>query len=191
MANGKLVQQAGLEMVAIVTSVLLALFLNNWWQERETQSSHDKTLALIATELEANRVELEEAITYYKDISPKIAAVLIDGVTAEEANQVMTYCCELMSSGSGRTAHEMAIITGLYAALDPDIAAAIIAPFVGQEDLKDIMSSLTDGMVGAADLNNPEEFFKRYYIFAMTMTPSLEELRDLTSVAILAIKELE
>lgn len=191
MADRKLVQQAGLEMVAIVTSVLLALFLNNWWQERQTQSSHDKTLALIVTELKANSTELEEGITYYTDIAPKIAAVLKDGVTIEEAQEVMTWCCELMLSGSGRTAHEMAIITGLYAALDPDLAASIIAPFVGQEDLKDIMSSLTDGMVGAADLNNPEEFFKRYYIFAMTMTPSLEELRDLTNAAITAIEMLE
>ena len=188
MADRRLIQQAGLEMVAIVTSVLLALFLNSWWQDRQIQSSHDKTLTLIVTELKANRAELDEGITYYSDIAPKIAAVLKDGVTIEEAQEVMTYCCELMSAGSGRTAHAMATITGLYAAIDPDLAATIIAPFVGQEDLKDIMSSLTDGMVGAANLDNPEEFFKRYYIFAMTMTPSLAELRDLTDVAISAIE---
>lgn len=188
MADKRLVQQAGLEMIAIVVSVLLALFLNNWWQDRQTQTSHHKTLTLILTELKANRTELKEGITYYSDIAPKIAAVLKDGVTIEEAQEVMTYCCQLMSAGSGRTAHEMAIITGLYAALDPDIAAAIIAPFVGQEDLKDIMSSLTDGMVGAADLNNPEQFFKRYYIFAMTMTPSLEELLGLTNAAIATVE---
>lgn len=188
MADKRLVQQAGLEMIAIVVSVLLALFLNNWWQDRQTQASHAKTLHLILTELTANRTEQEAAVKYYQDIAPKIATVLKDGVTDEEAQEVMTYCCELMSAGSGRTAHEMAIITGLYAALDPDIAAAIIAPFVGQEDLKDITAALTNSLMSTADLNDPERFFKSYYIFATTMAPSLEELLGLTTAAIATVE---
>lgn len=190
MAEKNLIQQAGLEMVAIVVSVLLALYLNNWWMDRQTETGHKKTLTLIAAELDANRAELEDAIKYYSDVSPKITAVLVDGVTTEEAQEIMTWCCELMSSGSGRTAHEMAVITGLYAALDPGVAAAIIAPFVGQEDLKDISSALTFGLVTITDLNDPEEFFGRYYIFAMSITPSLQELLEVTNVAIAAVDEL-
>lgn len=190
MGNQRLIQQAGLEMMAIVISVLLALFLSNWWQDRQTSDGHAKTLNLLMAELEANRADQEETITYYKDIIPKVAAVMQDGVTAEEAQDIMTWCCELMSSGTARTAHEMAIITGLYASLEPGLAAAIIAPFVGQEDLRDITSAMTNSLMNAADVNDPTKFLRSYYIFAATMTPSIEELLGTTSIAIKSIDEI-
>lgn len=190
MADNRLIQQAGLEMVAIVMSVLLALFLNNWWQDRQTETNHAKTLVLITGELSENRTDLVEAIDYYKSISPKVAAIMPDGVTQEEANEMMKECCELMSSGTGRTSHEMAIITGLYSALDPNISARIITAFVGQEDLKSITDTMTQGMMAAVDVNDPGDFFGRYYVFTMSITPSLEELLGITDEAIAAIEDL-
>lgn len=190
MGNQRLIQQAVLEMVAIIISVLLALFLSNWWQERQIYDGHTKTLTLLTVELEANKAEQEEAIAYYKDIIPKVAGVLKDGVTDEEAQDIMTYCCELMSSGTGRTAHEMAVMTGLYASLEPSIAAAIIAPFVRQEDLKDITFAMTNSLMDAADTSDPGKFLRSYYMFAATMTPSIEELLDTTNAAIKSIDEM-
>lgn len=190
MGNQRLIQQAGLEMVAIIISVLLALFLSNWWQDRQTAESHTKTLNLLMVELEANKAEQEEAIAYYKDITPKVATVLEDGVTPEEMQEIMKFCCELMSTGSGRTAHEMAVITGLYASLEPDIAAAVITPFVGQEDLKEISFAMTNSLMNAADMNDPAKFLRSYYLFTSTMMPSIEELLGITNVAIKTIGEM-
>jgi len=177
-------------MVAIVFSVMLALLLNDLWQDRRTEASHYKTLSLIEAELKSNRAELEEAIAYYNGISPKIAAVLQGGVTDEEAREVMTYCCELMSGGSGRTAHEMAIITGLYAWLEPNTSVVLIAPFVGQEDLNTVSQSLTSGLMNT-DPTDPGEFFSRYYIIATSLAPSFEELLELTNAAIASLEALE
>jgi hypothetical protein len=190
MADKKLYQQAGLEMIAIVFSVMLALLLNDLWQDRRTAASHEKTLSLIKVELNSNRAELEEAIAYYKEISPKISAVLQDGVTDEEAREVMTYCCELISGGSGRTAHEMAIITGLYAWLEPDTSVVLIAPFVGQEDLNIVSQGMTSGLMNS-DMTDPEEFFARYNIIAMSLAPSFEELLVLTNAAIDSLEALD
>ena len=190
MADKKLFQQAGLEMVAIVFSVMLALLLNDWWQDHRTEVAHRQTLILIEAELNTNRADLEEAIAYYQDIGSKIGAVLQDGVTDDEAREVMEYCCELMSGGTGRTAHEMAVITGLYSWLAPDVAATLFAPFVGQEDLKDFISAFTSGLM-TTDPTDADELFRRYYIFATSLKPSLEELLELTITAIAAIENLE
>lgn len=179
--------QIGLEMGAIVFSVLLALLLNDWWSDRKTDAQHQKTITLIKTELQANRDDLVEAITYYRDIAPKIEEAMKDGFTDEEVAAIMDVCCDLMSGGTGRTSHEMAIITGLYASLEPETAALIIAPFVGQEDLQPVIQSFSDALV-ASDMSDPSGLLMRYYVFAMSITPSLEELKGITDEAIAVIE---
>ena len=110
-----------------------------------------------------------------------------DGFTDEEVAAIMDVCCDLMSGGTGRTSHEMAIITGLYASLEPETAALIIAPFVGQEDLQPVIQSFSDALV-ASDMSDPSGLLMRYYVFAMSITPSLEELKGITDEAIAVIE---
>lgn len=190
MSERGFIKQAGLEMTAIVVSVLLALFLNSWWQSREVKANHQKTLALLQNELVANRAETLEAIAYYKRVAPEILAVMPDGVTNEEAAAVMKNCCQIMSGGSSRTSHEMAVLTGLYADLDPEDAASIISAFVGQEDLRLASETMTAGIMTTVNTKDLNTFFDRYYIFTISITPSLEELLTLIDDALTTTERL-
>lgn len=188
--NKDLLQRAGVEGFAIVFSVLLALFLNNWWEQSKIDAGHFKTLNLIETELKANQDELQQAIAYYEDLAAKIQAALPEGVTEEEAAALMEICCQLDSGGSHLTAHETAVLTGFYAWLEPSSATTIMSPFVGQKNVNEAAMVLTNIILNV-DPNDLTDFFQRYLILSTSLAPSLKEVLEETDKGLAEVARLK
>jgi len=63
----------GFESLMIILSVLVALFVDDWREEREKRELADEALATIITELKDNRTALEKVIGYHRETAQKFA----------------------------------------------------------------------------------------------------------------------
>ncbi len=172
-----------MEAIAIVMSVLFALFLNDWWQDRDTRQSHKKTLILIQNELVANKEELTIAIDYYDRITPRIQKCLNSDPNAEHPNEIMKECCEFKDGGGVRTAHETAMLTGLYSYLESDSSAKIVSSYLGYAEMRPFFDASLFAIM-TSDVTKPEEILSRFLVFSLSVRPSLSELLEETQASI-------
>lgn len=163
-------QIVSFEVVAIVFSVLFALFVSEWWQAREEAENHRRVLVLLVAELETNRDEIRETIEYYTEMSEALGPILSEEEVEIEKLEAIEGCCTLRFGGEVRTAHEMAMLTGLYTALDPTISSDIVAPYIGYESVELLQEVNLAKMIETAGTGEPEANAMSYYVFAIDHT---------------------
>lgn len=71
-----------LEVFSVTLSVLVALAIGDWHEERQQQKNVEQTLRGIAAECESNRRTLEDRLSYYLSIQKGIQRRLQEGPKA-------------------------------------------------------------------------------------------------------------
>ncbi len=66
----------GLEMFAIVASVLLALTVNEWWEGREDRHRAREAVVQFRAELRQNRDAVAEALEYHRSMHERISGLV-------------------------------------------------------------------------------------------------------------------
>lgn len=77
--------QLVLEAFLVVLSVLLALALKSWYDSRSHEALAEQALYTIQREIEANRTEVEEALSYHRVLLDSLAANPDQGVALRPA----------------------------------------------------------------------------------------------------------
>lgn len=70
------------ESAVVVFSILLALAVNEWWDQRETEAAVQRSLRSIQGEMERNRSRLEEVARYHRELADTLKTLVNAG--AEE-----------------------------------------------------------------------------------------------------------
>lgn len=66
-------RRLGVEMFAIVASVLLALTVNEWWEGREDRQRAREAVIQFRSELRRNRSEVADALEYHRSMRGRVA----------------------------------------------------------------------------------------------------------------------
>ncbi|HKK12081.1 MAG TPA: DUF6090 family protein, partial [Flavobacteriaceae bacterium] len=69
------------EIVLVVLGILIALYINNWNEQRKTENRIVEILKEVQNDLGKNILEADKAIGYYKSMKSKIMLILNDELT--------------------------------------------------------------------------------------------------------------
>lgn len=69
-------RRLGVEMFAIVASVLLALAANEWWEGREDRRRAREAVVQFRTEIRQNRSTVAEALEYHRSMHERVSGIV-------------------------------------------------------------------------------------------------------------------
>lgn len=176
-------KMAAFEVSAIIFSVIFALMISEWWQDREETAHHTRVLELIQGELQLNREELSESVTYYSEMIEGLRPLMSKETVTQQDLLGVDGCCNMALGGSTRNAYETGAHTGLFTALDPELSNAIVAPYVGNEALAPMHEISLQAMM-SSDLTDNKRRISSYFMYINVITPAEQEIVDLIDVAL-------
>ena len=132
--------QLTIEAVLIVLSVLLALALNQWRQNRQDRALAQQALQTLRLEIQANQAEVEQKLAYHKEIYDRVS---------EHPEQSGI---SLRTAFLRNTAWETVQATGAATHLDYEVAAAASAIHGMQQKYEQLVGIATELMY-ATNLN--------------------------------------
>ncbi len=135
------------EMVPVVVGILIALFINNWNEERNNKAYIDKMLIALNKELEENKSELSSRILEHQQLLDTIAFYEDKEVSIVE---FIGKCNGLRNASIKNTAWK-AIMNSRIDLLDYEIISLLTSIDENKEDMKTQFEKLIDLIYNRAE----------------------------------------
>ena len=136
------------ESVLVVGSILLALALDEWNEDREFEDLASRSLVNFEREIQQNRVRLEDVALFHAGLRDVLANMDASG-TAMPATTIRNIMDGFQPAILVNTAWETAVATGTLAHMDYDVVAGLSLTYNLQERLVALnQSGLNDLLVG-------------------------------------------
>jgi hypothetical protein len=136
------------ESLLVVGSILLALALDEWSEDREFEDLATRSLVNFEREIQQNRLRVEDVILFHAGLRDVLARMNQDGAGAS-ATDIRNMLEGFQPAILVSTAWETAVATGALGYMDYDVVAGLSLTYNLQERLVALnQSGLNDLLVG-------------------------------------------
>ncbi len=134
--------QIFLEVVLVAVGVFLALWANNWHEEREHRALAESTLHNFAEEMRTNQQALQKDRQYHETLARELREFLSSAEPPTEARlQKTVHFTGVHPITFERTAWDLALATQALSYLQPDLAFEISKTYTQQSAFQKIEDS--------------------------------------------------
>lgn len=118
------------ESVFVVASILLALAVDEWAQEREYAELADQSLAIFEREIRQNRARVDDAVPYHTGIRDFLGAMRVETTAPSDLASIME---GLNAPVLLNTAWETSLATGALTHMEFEVVSALSLTYSIQE----------------------------------------------------------
>ena len=172
------------EVVLIAVGVFLALWANNWHEDREHRAQAKAALRNFVGEMEANRQATQRNRTYHETFARELREFLASKEPANEDRLNKSVHFEGMRPVIfEHTAWDLALATQALSYLDPDLAFDISKVYTGQnafQKLEDsfLAAAFTPASLSSDNVKGMATAMELYLIDVNQQEPAILQLYD-------------
>jgi hypothetical protein len=172
------------EVVLIAVGVFLALWANNWHEDREHRAQARAALRNFASEMEANRQAMQRNCAYHEAFARELREFLASKEPASEDRLNKSVHFEGMRPVIfEHTAWDLALATQALSYLDPDLAFEISKVYTKQnafEKLEDsfLAAAFTPSSLSSDNVKGMAAAMELYLIDVNQQEPAILQLYD-------------
>jgi hypothetical protein len=172
------------EVVLIAVGVFLALWANNWHEDREHRAQAKAALRNFAAEMEANRQATQRNRAYHETFARELREFLASKEPANEDRLNKSVHFEGMRPVIfEHTAWDLALATQALSYLDPDLAFDISKVYTGQnafQKLEDsfLAAAFTPASLSSDNVKGMATAMELYLIDVNQQEPAILQLYD-------------
>ena len=172
------------EVVLIAVGVFLALWANNWREDREHRAQARAALRNFASEMEANRQAIEQNRAYHETFARELREFLASKEPASEDRLNKSVHFEGMRPVIfEHTAWDLALATQALSYLDPDLAFDISKVYTRQnafQKLEDsfLAAAFTPASLSSDNVKGMATAMELYLIDVNQQEPTILQLYD-------------
>ncbi len=177
------------ESLLVVGSILLALALDEWNEDREFEDLADRSLVNFEREIQQNRLRLEDVTLFHLGLRDVLANMDASGepVPATTIRNIME---GFQPAILVRTAWETAVATGALGYMDYDVVAGLSLTYNLQERLVTLnRSGLNDLLVGGLRSGESELLVYAASRYMRELTGAEQELQGVYDLVLGVIAE--
>src|SRR6266481_4999103 len=173
-----------IEVVLVAVGVLLALWANNWHEDREHRAQVQAALRNFASEMEANRQATQRNRAYHETFARELREFLASKEPASEDHLNKSVHFEGMRPVIfEHTAWDLALATQALSYLDPDLAFDISKVYTKQnafEKLEDsfLAAAFTPASLSGDNVKGMATAMQLYLIDVNQQEPAILQLYD-------------
>lgn len=144
-----------IEVALITIGVFLALWANNWHEEREHRAQGQAALRNFAEEMEANRAATQRYRQYHETLARELHEFLADNQPADSNRySKIVHFQGMQPVNFEHTAWDLALVTQALSYLKPDLAFAISKVYTQQNALQRLQDSFLAAAFTPASLSS-------------------------------------
>ena len=172
------------EVALIAVGVFLALWANNWQEDREHRAQAKAALRNFAAEMEANRQTTQRNRAYHETFAHELREFLASKEPANEDRLNKSVHFEGMRPVIfEHTAWDLALATQALSSLDPDLAFDISKVYTGQnafQKLEDsfLAAAFTPASLSSDNIKGMATAMELYLIDVNQQEPAILQLYD-------------
>jgi Tfp pilus assembly protein PilE len=173
-----------IEVVLVAVGVFLALWANNWHEDREHRAQAQSALRNFAAEMDANRQATQRNRAYHETFARELREFLASKEPASEDRLNKSVHFEGMRPVIfEHTAWDLALATQALSYLDPDLAFDISKVYTGQnafQKLEDsfLAAAFTPASLSSDNVKGMATAMELYLIDVNQQEPTILQLYD-------------
>jgi hypothetical protein len=178
--------RAFIESFFIMLSILLALAVDNWAQNRQHRRLAEQSLQIFARELKQNLDRIDDVTPYHSGLRSVVAEALINPSQAADMRSIVE---GLQPTVLLNTAWQTALATGALTHIDVETVSALSLTYSIQERFReDTRASLPRITVGEMDPAEATRQVQRTHAYLNDLITGEQELRGVYKQALESIR---